>query len=240
MSRDWTVLHLRAHQCIACTAPRTRTRTHVRRNMQTTVKYGPGRRLWSAHASHNKMCYYAPMPLMFEWGEGEAVTEVLPKLASGEDIQQSAENLLPHMQQTFLYYDPTVCDFKSHETDPSFLLQCTQNLGTNGCMHSWCVPRPLSLVLCANETTLSCVGRGRGTRPTRPYSFLLWWMCLWHATSYWGLVHETIVICVWKYVEHCICSCTPDYLMGLVFAGSTESVWGGLLWGSGGCGWRTG
>ena len=58
------------------------------------------------------MCYYAPMP-MCEWAEptgGEAIKEVLPEQASGEDIEQSTENLLPHVQQTILYYDPMVGD----------------------------------------------------------------------------------------------------------------------------------
>ena len=55
-------------------------------------------------------CYYAPMP-MCEWAEPtEAIKEVLPEQVSGEDIEQSTENLLPHVQQTILYYDPMVCD----------------------------------------------------------------------------------------------------------------------------------
>ena len=56
------------------------------------------------------VCYYAPVPL-YEWADpsdGQGIIKVLPEQGSGGDIEQSTENLLPHIQQTILYYDPMV------------------------------------------------------------------------------------------------------------------------------------
>lgn len=61
------------------------------------------------------VCYYAPMSA-YEWTSNQAITEVLPEQASGGNIEQSMEDLLPHIQRTILYYDPMVheCELYIH------------------------------------------------------------------------------------------------------------------------------